>query len=179
MNVYDFCPEYQKNNITLRKVQLSDAEGLLTCYSDTDAVPLFNSDNCDGDDFHYYNIERMEQAIEFWIDHYNRRDFCRWTVLYCDQIVGTVECFDRGNNPMIGSHGILRIDCETRLIIGDILDIADREFYNLFNIKCLLTKAVPMATERRNALSENDYFSVYDGVLPYEDYFMRTDALAY
>ena len=64
--IYKECPTYTTNNLTLRFIQLEDATELLRCYSDEKSVPLFNSDNCNGDDFHYTTIERMEEAIEFW-----------------------------------------------------------------------------------------------------------------
>jgi ribosomal-protein-alanine N-acetyltransferase len=42
-DVYRICPTCQGNKITLRQTVLADAAGLLDCYSDTKAVPLFNS----------------------------------------------------------------------------------------------------------------------------------------
>lgn len=56
-------PFYKKKLITLKQTTLEDAEELLKCYSDEEAVPFLNSDNCHGDDFHYTSIERMKQAI--------------------------------------------------------------------------------------------------------------------
>ena len=40
-------------------VKLEDCDDLLEVYSDEAAVPLFNNDNCKGDDFHYKTKERM------------------------------------------------------------------------------------------------------------------------
>lgn len=67
MGVYDMCPVLRSTNFTLRLVEKTDAPALLRVYSDEQAVPLFNSDNCNGDDFHYTTLERMEQAIDFWL----------------------------------------------------------------------------------------------------------------
>lgn len=36
-------------------------------YSDKNALPFFNSDNCHGDNFYYPNEDRMRQAIKFWL----------------------------------------------------------------------------------------------------------------
>ena len=65
MSVYDVCPVLKSENFTLRLVEQGDAPGLLKVYSDERAVPLFNGDNCNGDDFHYTTLERMLEAIDF------------------------------------------------------------------------------------------------------------------
>lgn len=62
---YEKCPIYENENYLLRLVEASDAPDLLLVYSDEKAVPYFNSDNCNGDDFHYTTLERMQSAIGF------------------------------------------------------------------------------------------------------------------
>lgn len=64
-DVYKECPKYKNKLITLIKTSEDDLEELLKCYSDEKAVPLFNSDNCHGDNFNYETIEKMRQAIDF------------------------------------------------------------------------------------------------------------------
>ncbi|MBQ8835044.1 MAG: hypothetical protein IJ001_09015 [Oscillospiraceae bacterium] len=49
MNVYETCPEVSNDRFVLRLVRESDCADLLKVYSDEAAVPLFNSDNCNGD----------------------------------------------------------------------------------------------------------------------------------
>lgn len=41
-NIYDSCPIYKTNIITLRLSDKEDAEQLLKCYSDEKSVPLEN-----------------------------------------------------------------------------------------------------------------------------------------
>jgi len=65
-DIYKECPIYTANILTLKLTSLEDVTELLKCYSDEKAVPLFNSDNCHGDDFHYTTIERMKEAVDFW-----------------------------------------------------------------------------------------------------------------
>ena len=77
MNVYQFCPEIQNGNFLFRLVQSSDVYDLLKVYSDVKAVPLFNSDNCHGDDFHYTTLERMRSALDFWQEAYKNGWFVR------------------------------------------------------------------------------------------------------
>ena len=43
------CPFYEDENYLVRKLEALDASDLLSVYSDEKAVPLFNSDNCNGD----------------------------------------------------------------------------------------------------------------------------------
>ena len=40
-NVYEVCPIYKNNHITLRQTNLDETEDLLKCYSDKKAIPLF------------------------------------------------------------------------------------------------------------------------------------------
>ena len=81
MNPYKNCPVYENENYLLRLVEVSDAPDLLLVYSDEKAVPYFNSDNCNGDDFHYTTPERMESAIGFWRTAYAQNAFVRWAVI--------------------------------------------------------------------------------------------------
>ena len=70
-SVYEECPTYRKELITLRKTMKADLEDLLKCYSDEKAVPLFNSDNCHGDNFYYPIIEKIRQAMDFFEQSYS------------------------------------------------------------------------------------------------------------
>lgn len=67
MNIYKKCPEVQNESFLLRLVTQEDCEELLKVYSDGKAAALFNSDNCNGDDFYYTSLERMREALSFWI----------------------------------------------------------------------------------------------------------------
>ena len=72
MNIYKTCPDVHNERFRLRLVTQEDCEDLLKVYSDVKAVPLFNGDNCNGDDFYYATLERMQQAIfdEIMIFHF-------------------------------------------------------------------------------------------------------------
>lgn len=70
MSVYEECPILENDLFLLRMVEKNDIEDLLKVYSDIKSVPIFNSDNCHGDDFHYQTIERMSQAVDFWLNSY-------------------------------------------------------------------------------------------------------------
>ena len=50
-DVYQDFPVFEDNNYMLRALKKDDAADLLKVYSDKAAVLLFNSDNCNGDDF--------------------------------------------------------------------------------------------------------------------------------
>ncbi|MDQ7094033.1 GNAT family protein [Desulfosporosinus sp. PR] len=161
-NVYEVCPVYQTEVVTLKQTTLEDASELLQCYSDEKAVLFFNADNC-LDDFHYTTLEQMKKEIKFWCDSYQRREFVRWTVILNDtsEKVGTIEMFNRGTVAGIDSCGVLRIDlrsdCENKRIIQDLLEIANRRFYEDFAVKSILTKAIPEARERVCTLRQMGY----------------------
>ena len=80
-------------NYLVRKLEALDASDLLSVYSDEKAVPLFNSDNCNGDDFHYMSLEHMQQAVEFWLWSYTNKYFVRFSIIdkRIQKVIGTIE----------------------------------------------------------------------------------------
>lgn len=177
--VYIKCPEYRSKLITLRKTVMEDAEELLKCYSDENVVPLFNSDNCHGDDFHYTTLERMREALKFWDFSYDNGYFVRWTVILnsTSEKTGTVEMFHRIAEDEFNHFGVLRIDLqskyETQQIIDEILEIASENFYKAFEVEAILTKAVPGALERISSLEKNGFDPLNKKLMIYDDYFVR------
>lgn len=161
-SVYEVCPVYRTERMTLRQTMPEDAEELLKCYSDEQSLPFFNADNCP-DNFYYTSTEQMKSEIKFWRDAYANKGWVRWTVILndtCDK-VGTVEMFHRPVPSRIGSHGVLRIDlrsdCENRKIIRNVLAIAQAHFYRDFDVNSIVTKAFPNADERNDVLKQSGY----------------------
>ena len=66
MNIYKNCPTLENDKFLLRLVADEDCGDLLKVYSDKNALPFFNSDNCNGDNFYYATKERMTEALGFW-----------------------------------------------------------------------------------------------------------------
>jgi len=179
-NVYEVCPIYKNDHITLRQTNLDETEDLLKCYSDKKAVPIFNSDNCNGDDFHYTSKERMKQAIEFWNVSYSNRHFVRWTIILngTNEVIGTIEMFHRIADDDFNHYGVLRIDIRSRYenqkVIDAIFEITNESFYYLFDVKSILTKAMPIAKERVNSLKKNGYVPLGKKFIIYDNYFVRS-----
>lgn len=179
-NVYNQCPTYKSDIVTLRQTTSDDAKELLKCYSDKKAVPFFNSDNCNGDDFYYTSIERMKQAIEFWNFSYVNRYFVRWTIILNDtnEIIGTIEMYHRIADDDFNHYGVLRIDLqskhENQKTIDAILGITNESLYSLFDVKSILTKAYPTAQERVISLRKNGYIPLDRKFIIHDNYFVRT-----
>lgn len=158
MNVYESCPIYQNEKYLLRMVKLEDCDDLLEVYSDEAAVPLFNSDNCHGDDFHYTTKEQMLSAIEFWLYSYEKKYFVRWSIVdqLNNKVIGTIELFHRDSNDYYTNCGLLRIDLkssyEKKLEIVSILNLLIPETYEAFNCSMIATKVNEYAYERKVAL---------------------------
>lgn len=64
MNIYEKCPVLESEKFIVRLFQNEDCDDLLKVYSDKNALPFFNSDNCDGDNFYYATKERMKEAVD-------------------------------------------------------------------------------------------------------------------
>lgn len=114
--IYNDCPVFKNELVTLRLTKEGDTLELLKCYSDEKAVPFFNADNCHGDTFYYTTRERMKQAIDFWEFSYVTKQFVRMTIIWnnTEEIIGTIEMFNRGVAPYYGVHGVLRLDVMSR-----------------------------------------------------------------
>ena len=159
-DVYEYCPEFENEKFLLRLISAEDSNDLLKVYSDPDAVPFFNSDNCNGDDFHYKTLERMKQAVDFWIFSYNERYFVRWTIIDKEtkEAIGTIELFHREADEHFYECGLLRLDLrsdyENAGQIANIISLMEEATYDLFYCNLIATKAVPEATERLQALRE-------------------------
>ena len=96
-NVYEEVPVFENNDYLLRFVTAEDANDLLKVYSDKNALPFFNSDNCHGDNFYYSTIERMNEAIQFWLYSYKEKYFVRWAIVEKKQ-------YRYWNNRIVSSH---------------------------------------------------------------------------
>lgn len=159
-DIYKHCPEFENTRYLLRFTRTEDCADLLKVYSDEKAVPLFNSDNCHGDDFHYTTMVRMKQAIDFWLFSYENRFFVRWTIIdkLQNEAIGTIELFHRDAEDSFTNCGLLRLDLrsdhENSVEIKEILSLIIPETYQLFSCDKIATKAVPQATERIAALEK-------------------------
>lgn len=162
---YITCPVYETKDFILRLVRKEDATQLLECYSDQQAVAIMDADNC-LNDFYYPTIESMQKAIDFWIMSYENRYFIRFSILEkaTEKVLGTIEIFG-------GGVGVLRIDIASEYEKEDYLTqlfaLAEKEFYRLMKNYSMVTKAIPIAIERRKSLMKCnwefiDQFRVYN-----------------
>lgn len=158
-DVYKQIPVIENDRFLLRAINgEKDTEDLLKVYSDKKAVPLFNSDNCNGDDFHYETPERMKKAIEFWQFSYEHRYFVRWAVVdKCSgAAVGTIELFNRPAEDYFNNCGLLRLDLrsdyEIRDCIHSILNMLVPKVKEMFFCDKIATKAIALADERIHVL---------------------------
>lgn len=158
-NVYTICPTFDGGRFLIRLVTQEDAADLLEVYSDAEAAPFFNSDNCNGDDFVYKTIERMEQAVNFWIFSYNNGYFVRWAIVdkLTGKAVGTIEAFKREADDHFDRCALVRLDLHSKYereeIIKEILTPLVSVACDLFGCDFVATKAVSLASERRSALA--------------------------
>ncbi len=182
-DIYTNCSQYENDSYLLRLVKIEDKADLLKVYSDKKAVPLFNSDNCGGDDFYYTTENRVEQAIDYWLWEYNRKGFVRWSIIskVNNEVIGTIELFHRDSNDFFTNCGLLRLDIrsdyEKSEEIENILTLIVEPTFTLFYCDKIATKAIHIATERISALNKigfkksNKKLVGHDGTL-YDSYFV-------
>ena len=184
-DVYKICPQFENEQYLLRLVSKGDCLDLLKVYSDKKAVPFFNSDNCNGDDFHYTTEKRMQEAINFWIFSYNERYFVRWSIIdkLKDEAIGTIELFHRDSADYMDNCGLLRLDIrsdyEQTNHIENILSLIIEPAYELFYCDKIATKAIVNAEERVTALEQLGFKMIDEKLLghdniEYIDYWVLT-----
>ncbi len=189
---YEKCPIFENENFLLRLVEASDASDLLLVYSDEKAVPYFNSDNCNGDNFHYTTLERMQSAIEFWLWAYNDKGFVRWVIIdkKVQQAIGTIELFNRGGNDQgqdsqsapkdyFNNCGLLRLDLrsdyERTESIREIMSLIVPCTFELFDCQMIATKISPFATQRRAAAEQLGFVASEEKLIGADDHKVYMD----
>lgn len=160
VDVYEKCPVFENEDYLLRFVEENDVNDLLEVYSDKNALPFFNSDNCHGDNFYYPTEERMLQAIRFWITSYETKWFVRLAIIdkSVSKAIGTVELLHRTSDDAFNGSGVLRLDVksdyETKADLLNILSLVILPSYELFDCCEIITKVPLYAVERINAVQE-------------------------
>lgn len=163
MNIYETCPTLESEKYILRSVKNTDCDDLLTVYSDKRALPFFNSDNCDGDNFYYDTKERMRNAIGFWHMAYDNGWFVRLSIVdkVAASVIGTVECCLRVSDDAFDHMGILRVDVrsdyEKENALYDIFSLITPELDEMLGCDGVLTKAPIYAVERIKAIRKAGY----------------------
>jgi RimJ/RimL family protein N-acetyltransferase len=175
-NPYEKCPVFETVNFILRFVEKSDANDLLECYSDVNSQKLFNIDNFPTD-CSFNTLDEMNRCIDFWIMEYQSQKYIRFSIMnkVTGKAIGTVEIFG-------GQYGVLRIDVKSEYekteYLEEIIGISINNFYELLNIDNIITKAIPEATYRINALKNNGFILYPKEMKPHrENYYIRENKL--
>ena len=158
MTVYEKWPMAENNDFLIRKPELSDVKNLFKVYSDKNALPFFNSDNCDGDNFYYSTKEKMEKAIEFWHFSYDNGWFARLSIIdkVTSSAIGTVELCLRISEDEFNNMGVLRVDVrsdyEQESVLYEIFKLVTPKVEGMLGSQGVLTKAPLYAVERIAAI---------------------------
>lgn len=160
MSIYETCPILESEKFVIRLFEEEDCDDLLKVYSDKNALPFFNSDNCDGDNFYYTTKERMKEAMGFWKMSYENGWFVRLSIVdkLLLSIIGTVELCLRVSEDEFNNMGILRVDVrsdyEQEDVLYDIFSLIAPELEKSLGCKGVLTKAPIYAIERIKAIQK-------------------------
>ncbi|MCX4322450.1 MAG: GNAT family protein [Lachnospiraceae bacterium] len=160
MSIYEFCPTLESDKFILRLFQEEDCDELLKVYSDKNALPFFNSDNCDGDNFYYATKERMAEALAFWKMSYENGWFARLSIIdkTSSEVIGTVELCLRISEDVYHNMGILRIDVRSDYekddALYDITALIAPRLPELLNCNGVITKVPIYAVERAKAMQK-------------------------
>ena len=158
MNIYETCPALENGQFLLRMVEMEDCDDLLRVYSDKNALPFFNSDNCDGDNFYYATRERMAKALDFWDLSYKNGWFVRLSIVdkAAPGVIGTIELCLRVSEDAFNHMGILRVDVrsdyEREDMLYDIVTLIALHIYEMLGCDGIITKVPIYAVERMNAV---------------------------
>lgn len=183
-SVYEICPIIENDQYLFRLVEKKDAKDLIKVYGDKFALPFFNSDNCNGDNFYCQTMENMEEAIKYWRMEYDGKGFVRFAIIdkAKGEAIGTIELFRRLSEDYFNDCGILRLDVareyENMASLAAILEVIVPPAYELFSCSKIATKARVYAVDRIEALKQagfvrvKEYLVGHDG-RTYGDYWER------
>ena len=173
-NIYEECPVFENERWLLRFVKKSDSDDLLKVYGDKNALPFFNSDNCDGDNFYYHTKELMDKAIDFWLYSYREKWFVRWAIIdkTSGKAIGTIESFKRLSEDAFNESGVLRLDVgssyESADALKEIMSLIVPHIFEMFDCKQVVTK-VPIYAVERAAAAKDFGFEKTDALLVAKD----------
>ena len=160
MNIYKCCPTLESGKFMIRLFQDADCDDLVKVYGDKNALPFFNSDNCDGDNFYYATKERMAEALSFWHMSYDGGWFVRLSIVDKEKsiVIGTVELCLRVSEDAFDHMGILRVDVrsdyEQESALYDIFALITPKVKEMLGCNGVLTKAPIYAVERIQAIQK-------------------------
>lgn len=163
MSIYQQIPQMEDARYLVRLVKPQDGKDLLAVYSDKNALPFFNSDNCGGDIFYYNTAEKMEAALSFWFFSYEKQYFARLAILDKIQkrVIGTVELCKRVSDDFFNGCGILRLDLgsdyEQEEVITPLLQLLKPFLFDAIGCDRIITKVPPYAVERKKAMEKTGY----------------------
>ena len=163
MNMYEKCPYIENDRWIIRQVNENDCEDLLEVYSDKNALPFFNSDNCNGDNFYYATKERMQEALNFWKQSFENEWFTRLSIVdkSISKVIGTFELCLRVSDDNFNQMGILRLDVksnyEQEKILTELFQLILSVSYDAIGCTHIITKAPIYAIERIKALQHTDF----------------------
>ena len=181
-DIFVSVPSYSTKNFDIRFIKPDDCEALLKVYSDKMAQPIFNSDNCHGDDFCYETIDRMNSAMKFWFESYEKRYFVRYAIVdrQTNTAIGTVELFTRFADDHFNNCIIMRADLlsryERKEYIRELALIFIEHAKEYYEGQIIATKAISSARDRIRALlslgfRKSDYSLIgFDGT-EYKEYY--------
>lgn len=181
MNIYETCPTLESEKFIIRLFLDEDCDDLLKVYSDKNALPFFNSDNCDGDNFYYATKERMAEAMEFWHMSYEKGWFVRFSIIdkAVLSVIGTVELCLRISEDEFNNMGILRVDVrsdyEQEDALYGIFSLVTPKLKEMLGCKGVLTKAPIYAVERIKAIkragfTKSEHLLIGKGGYAYDGY---------
>ena len=158
MNIYQNCPVLESDRFIVRLFEQEDCGDLLSVYIDKNALPFFNSDNCDGDNFYYATREKMEEVLGFWKYSYENGWFVRLSIVdkEVSGVIGTVEVCLRVSEDAFNNMGVLRVDVrsdyEQEDILFELFSLVTPRLSELLGCDGVLTKAPIYAVERLKAI---------------------------
>ncbi len=187
MSLYEMNPVLENGRFCLRKVSSADVGDLHAVYSDLQALPFFNSDNCDGDNFYYESRKRMKEAVDFWQTAWNNAWFARLAIedLQSGCVIGTTELCLRVSDDEFNQSVILRIDLrsdyEKKSVLSSLVNLIMDQIPEYFGTRKVISKAWPYAIERQKAFAgcgfrASSYNLIGKDGYPYRNYWEAESA---
>lgn len=184
MDIYKTCPILESERFLVRLFEKEDGDDLLKVYSDKNALPFFNSDNCNGDNFYYATKEKIEEVLDFWQLSYENGWFVRLSIVDKKTlgVIGTIELCLRVSEDAFNNMGILRVDVrsdyEKEEVLFELVSLMTPHLPEMLGCNGVITKAPIYAVERIKAIrragfTKSEHFLIGKDGYAYDGYWIH------
>lgn len=148
----------ENNRYRIRIVREKDLIDLFNIYSNKENIIYLNKDDCNGDDFYYESIDKLEKKYLFWKEAYKNKWFVRYSIIdkVNKKVIGMLELMPIKSYDSFNESILFRLDLllkyEKEEFISEIITLCKKNILKNCKYRKIIIKCDPKMNERYNSL---------------------------